>query len=78
MSRTCMVTGKKPMYGNKVSHSNRKSRRRQSANIQKRRFWSDARKSWVNLTVSTAGIRIITKRGVDDVLRELERNGVRV
>ena len=78
MSRVCQVTGKRPMYGNKVSHSNRKTRTRQSVNVQKRRFWSDERKRWVSLTVSTSGIRAINKRGLDTVLREMEGKGVKL
>jgi len=68
MSRTCEITGKKAMYGNKVSHSNQKTRRRQQVNVQKRRFWSDSQGKWLTLTVSTSGIREITKRGLDAVL----------
>ena len=39
MSRVCDVTGKKPMFGNNVSHANNKSRRRFNVNLQKKRFW---------------------------------------
>lgn len=78
MSRICQVTGKRPMYGNKVSHSNRKTRKRQSVNIQKRRFWSPMLGRWVNLTVSTSGIRVINKRGVDAVLSDLQGRGVKL
>ena len=71
MSRKCQVTGKGPMYGNKVSHSNRKTRKRQQANIQKRRFWVESEGRWVNLTVSVHGIKIISKRGIDAVMRDI-------
>ena len=78
MSRICQVTGKRPMYGNKVSHSNHKTRTRQSVNVQKRRFWLESEKRWVNLTVSAAGIRIITKRGLEAVVRDMRKRGERV
>lgn len=75
MSRICQVTGKRPLYGNKVSHSNRKTRRRQQVNLQKHRFWSDERRRWVSLKVSAAGVRVINKRGLEPVLKELEQRG---
>ena len=78
MSQVCQVTGKRAMYGNRVSHSNRHTRRRQSVNIQKRRFWVESEKRWLTLTVSTAGIRIITKRGIDTVVRDMRKQGVRL
>ncbi len=78
MSKVCQVTGKKPMYGNLVSHSKRRTRHRQDANIQKRRFWSEDRNRFVTLTVSTAGIRIMNRRGVDKVLGELSAQGVKL
>lgn len=71
MSRKCEVTGKGPMYGNKVSHSNHKTRKRQQANIQKRRFWVESENRWVNLTVSAHGIKVISKRGIDSVMRDV-------
>ena len=78
MSRKCQVTGKSPMYGNKVSHSNRKSRKRQSVNIQKRRFWVESQNKWVTLTVSTHGIKIISKRGIDTVLKDMKARGEQI
>ena len=53
MSRVCDVTGKKPMFGNNVSHANNKSRRRFNVNLQKKRFWLPDEKRYVTLRVST-------------------------
>ena len=64
MSRVCDVTGKKPMFGNKVSHANNKSRRRFDVNLQKKRFWLPDEKRFVTLKVSTRGMRIIDKKGI--------------
>ncbi|MDX2021545.1 MAG: 50S ribosomal protein L28 [Deltaproteobacteria bacterium] len=75
MSRVCQVTGKKPATGNKVSHSNRKSRRRWLPNLQSKRFWVPSENRWIRLRVSTEAIRNITKRGIEPVIAELRAAG---
>ena len=75
MSRVCDVTGKKPMFGNNVSHANNKSRRRFNINLQKKRFWLPDEKRYVTLRVSTRGLRIIDKKGIRKVLNELKAKG---
>jgi large subunit ribosomal protein L28 len=75
MSRTCQVTGKGPLFGNRVSHSKRRTRHRQSANIQNRRFWSPERDCFIRLKVSTSGLRVINRRGLETVLSDLEKQG---
>ena len=72
MSRVCQVTGKRPMVGNNVSHANNKTKRRQLPNLQTRRFWVEATKSFVKLTVSTKGMRIIDKLGIETVLERIK------
>ncbi len=78
MSKICQVTGKKPMYGNSVSHSHQKTRRRQNANINKRRFWVESMKRWVTLTVSNHGLRIINRRGIEKVVSEIKSRGIKL
>jgi large subunit ribosomal protein L28 len=78
MSRVCMVTGKKPVTGNNVSHANNKTRRRFSPNIHSHRFWVESEKRFVKLRLSTKGMRIIDKNGIDAVLADIRKNGVRV
>ena len=75
MAGICQVTGKKPMYGNRFSHSNIKTPRRQNPNVQKRRFWVDSENTWVTIRVSARGIRIINKRGIDAVGRDIRSRG---
>ena len=75
MSRVCEVTGKKVMYGNKVSHANNKSRRKFSVNLQKKTFWVDSLNKSITLTVSAKGLRIIDKKGIDAVIRDLVSQG---
>lgn len=78
MSRVCMVTGKRPVSGNNVSHANNKTKRRFSPNIQTHRFWVESEKRFVKLRLSTKGMRIIDKLGIDTVLADIRSNGVRV
>ena len=78
MSRICQVTGRKPAFGNNVSHSHRKTRRRWNPNIQNKRFWVLSEKRWVTLTVSARGIKTINKNGIESVLADMRRRGERV
>ncbi|HJR70499.1 MAG TPA: 50S ribosomal protein L28 [Gammaproteobacteria bacterium] len=78
MSRVCQVTGKGPMVGNKVSHANNKTKRRFLPNLHKQRFWLEAEKRFVRLRVSRQGLRIIDKRGIEQVVAELRAKGERV
>jgi len=43
-----------------------------------RKFWVESENSWVRLRVSSKGIRIIDKKGIDAVLKDLRANGVKV
>jgi len=78
MSRVCQVTGKKPMLGNNVSHANNKTRRRFLPNLQSRRFWVESENRWVRLRVSQTGLRIIDRKGIDVVLKDLRGRGEKV
>ena len=78
MSRVCDITGKKPMFGNNVSHAHNKSRRRFNINLQKKKFWLPNEKRYVTLCISTRGMRIIDKKGITRVVKELRGKGVKV
>ena len=75
MSRVCQVTGKKPMKGHYVSHANNKTIRTFEPNLHYRRFWVESEKRWVSLRVSTAGLRVIDKKGIEVVLKDLRERG---
>ena len=78
MSKVCQVTGKRPITGNNVSHANNKTKRRFEPNLHYQRFWLSSENRWVRLRVSTKGIRIINKRGIDAVVSDLRAQGTRV
>ena len=76
MSRVCQLTGKRPITGNNVSHSNRKTKRRFLPNLQKKRFYIPETDQWVTLKVSSKALRNINKLGIFAYLKKLERQGV--
>lgn len=78
MSRVCQVTGKRPMVGHNVSHANNKTKRRFLPNLHKHRFWVESENRWVSLRVSSKGMRIIDKKGIDQVLADLRDRGEQV
>lgn len=75
MARVCQVTGKTPIGGNKVSHSNIKTKRRFLPNLQTKRFFLAEENKWVTLKLSADGIRTINKRGLLTVVKELRSQG---
>ena len=75
MSRVCQVTGKRPQSGNNVSHANNKTRRRFLPNLHDHRFWVASEKRWLKLRVSSKGMRIIDKKGIDEVLSDIRARG---
>lgn len=78
MSRVCQVTGKRPMSGNNVSHAKNRTRRRFEPNLHTHRFWVESEKRFVKLRVSTKGLRIIDKHGIEKVLANVRANGLKV
>lgn len=78
MSRVCQVTGKRPMVGNNVSHANNKTKRRFEPNLHSHRFWVDSERRFVKLRVSTKGLRIIDRFGIEQVLADLRARGTRI
>ena len=78
MSQVCQVTGKRPLSGNNVSHANNRTRRRFKPNLHSHRFWLEGEKRFVRLRVSSAGLRMIDKNGIDAVVADLRKKGVKV
>jgi large subunit ribosomal protein L28 len=75
MSRVCDLTGKKPMKGNHVSHSNRKTKRRFNPNLQTKRFFLPDTGEWITLKVSTSAMKTIDKIGINAALDRLFKKG---
>ena len=77
MSRVCMITGKRPVAGNNVSHAHNKTRRRFLPNLHWHRFWVESENKFVRLRVSSKGMRIVDKKGIDSVLVDVRANGTK-
>jgi len=78
MARVCQVTGKKPITGNKVSHSNIKTKRRFLPNLQTKRYFLAEEDKWVTMKISTEAIRTINKNGLFTVVKEMRAAGVKI
>lgn len=78
MSRVCMVTGKAPMTGNNVSHAKNHTRRRFLPNLHTHRFWVESENRFVKLRLTSKGMRIIDKVGIDKVLGDIRARGEKI
>lgn len=78
MSRVCQVTGKGPKTGNNVSHANNKTRRRFEPNLHSQRFWLESERRWIRLRVSSRGIRLIDRLGIEQVVAQMRAKGQKV
>ncbi len=75
MSKVCQVTGKRVMSGHKVSHSNRKSKRKFYPNLFIKRYFLEDEERWISLKVSAAGMRNINKIGLTSALKKAKEKG---
>ena len=73
-----MVTGKKPMVGNNVSHAQNKTKRRFLPNLQNRKFWVESENRWVSMRITNAALRTIDKNGIDSVLAGMRAAGQKI
>ncbi len=78
MARVCQVTGKRPITGNKVSHSNIKTKRRFLPNLQSKRYFLAEEDKWITLKLSTEAIRTINKNGLLSVVKGMRERGVKI
>jgi large subunit ribosomal protein L28 len=78
MSRVCIVTGKAPLVGNNVSHAKNRTKRRFNPNLHSHRFWVESEKRFVSLRLSSKGMRVIDKKGIDQVLSDIRARGEKV
>lgn len=78
MSAICQVTGRKPSFGKSVSHSHRRTSRRWNPNVQRRRFFVPSLGRTVTLNVSTKGLKVIDRDGIDAVVNRIIARGEKV
>ena len=75
MTKVCQITGKHVITGNKVSHSNRKTRRTFAPNLQDRKYFLPEENKTVSLRVSAAGMRTINKIGIEAAIKRAKEKG---
>ena len=63
------------MIGNNVAHSKLRTKRDFALNLKTKKFWSEAEQRFVTLKVTTKGMRIIEKNGLDATLNEAQKKG---
>ncbi len=78
MSRVCVVSGKRAMKGNRVSHSNRKTIKRTQPNLQDKRFWLGSEDRWIRLRLSVSAMREIDKLGIESIVCGLRARGEKI
>jgi len=78
MARECQLTGKKPMYGNNVSHAHNRTKRRYLPNLQKKRIWVQELNRFVTLKLSTEAIKTIAKNGTSEIARLVNTKKIKV
>lgn len=77
MARRCEITGKKPLTGNLVSHSERKTKRQQAPNLQNKRVWDPEAGRWVRMKLSTGAIKAISRNGLATMKKKAKNKGIR-
>ena len=75
MSKTCEITGKKVMFGNNVSKSLNRTKRRFDVNLIKKRFFIPDENKWITLKISASALKTINKKGNSEVLKEARKQG---
>jgi large subunit ribosomal protein L28 len=78
MAAVCQVTGAVPGFGNNISFSHRRTRRRFDPNIQKKTYYVPSLRRNVTLTLSVKGIKTIDARGIDAVVRDILARGEKI
>lgn len=74
MSRTCQLTRKKANNGFAISHSHRRTKKRQEVNLQTKRVWWSEGNRWVKLKLSTKAIKTLETKGIQAMAKEAEIN----
>ncbi len=75
MSKVCQITGRKRMIGNNVAHSKLRTKRDFALNLKTKKFWSESQQRFITLKLTTKGMRIIEKNGLDAALKKAQEKG---
>lgn len=75
MSKVCVLTGKRVIVGNSVSHSNIKTKRKFYPNLQTKKFFIPETGEWITLKVSTSALKTINKNGITASINKFLKKG---
>ena len=78
MSAHCQLTGRKPGFGNSISHSHRRTRRRFDPNVQAKRYWLPSEGRYVRLTLSARGIKTVDRIGIEKAIARIRAQGGKI
>ncbi|MFF0728474.1 50S ribosomal protein L28 [Streptomyces sp. NPDC004134] len=78
MSARCPLTGRTPGFGNRISHSHRRTRRRFDPNVQRKRYWLPSEGRYVRLTLSAKGIKAVDAMGIESAVARMRARGERI
>ena len=78
MAANCDVCAKGPIFGNSISHSHRRTKRRFDPNVQKKTYYVPSLGRKITLNVSAKGIKVIDARGIESVVKDLIAKGVKL
>ncbi|KNE80485.1 MULTISPECIES: 50S ribosomal protein L28 [Streptomyces] len=78
MSAHCQMTGRKPGFGNSISHSHRRTKRRFDPNIQRRRYWLPSENRHIRLTLSAKGIKTVDTLGIERAVAVMRARGEKI
>ena len=78
MSKVCQISGKKVQFGNNVSKSINKTKRRFNANIISKKFYIPEEDKWIKLKVSTSVLKTINKKVISSVLIVAKAKGIKL
>ncbi|SFD53657.1 50S ribosomal protein L28 [Streptomyces aidingensis] len=78
MSARCQLTGTQPGFGNRISHSHRRTPRRFNPNIQRKRYWLPSENRWIRLTLSARGIKTVDVIGIEAAVARIRARGEKI
>ncbi|WP_343189505.1 50S ribosomal protein L28 [Buchnera aphidicola] len=73
MSKICIITKKKPLFGNNRSHAMNATKKKFLPNLHKKKFWIANKNKFIKLKISTKGIRIINKYGIEKIISKIKK-----
>ncbi|MGW6414991.1 50S ribosomal protein L28 [Streptomyces sp. NPDC055055] len=78
MSTHCQLTGAETGFGNKISHSHRRTSRRFDPNIQHKRYWLPSEGRHIRLTLSARAIKTVDTIGIEAAVARIRARGEKV